>query len=476
MLTWVLVAWAGSLEKLPEVLAEASYGILVAVMLLTGRLVARETRSSVLGFAAMIAVGTTSLMAPCVRWYSAGQPLWAGFGILACLWYCQCWRRSGSWISLALACTSAVLAGWFWTIGHLAGPVATVYLWADGRCRSRRLAMAPLLASGLAVGLTLALAGSALRTATVSAAPNQSPATLLGEGLFHTAQAIPENLILANLGLRARTTRTQGVVFCLLLLGAWLITRWRQRRVGAPNPLECTGAALGLGSYIVEWSFRGYLDYDLLRTLNMGFIVPWYDAIPQIGAVLFVAGWCWGPMARGPSPPPPGKIPRVTRFEAMSLVFLIVLLIQLNWPRADVLWRKSAPPLLEVEQAQFPIVSLQSMRATTILLDQAAWQRRHLRRLDQAQQVVSRMGLSDEDVRAAFGRLDMPELPAVYEANGLLYYPSSGRKADVSLVRRALAPYLFQEKPPRPTWIPPSAAWPPPETPEKQRADMYGFE
>src|SRR5207237_3687561 len=43
LVTWGLVAWAGSLERLPEVLAVASYAIVVAVMLLTGRLVARET-------------------------------------------------------------------------------------------------------------------------------------------------------------------------------------------------------------------------------------------------------------------------------------------------------------------------------------------------------------------------------------------------------------------------------------------------
>ena len=49
VLTWFLVAWSGTLVKLPEVLAEAAYAILVAVMLLTGRLVARETGRASLG-------------------------------------------------------------------------------------------------------------------------------------------------------------------------------------------------------------------------------------------------------------------------------------------------------------------------------------------------------------------------------------------------------------------------------------------
>src|SRR4051812_28288730 len=39
LVTWGMVASAGRLSRLPDVLATASYGILVAVMLMTGRLV-----------------------------------------------------------------------------------------------------------------------------------------------------------------------------------------------------------------------------------------------------------------------------------------------------------------------------------------------------------------------------------------------------------------------------------------------------
>ena len=76
-------------------LAVASYSILIAVMLLTARLVARETGATAVGLAAMALVGTTSVMLTPAIWYSAGQPLWAGFGILATLWYAQSYRRSG---------------------------------------------------------------------------------------------------------------------------------------------------------------------------------------------------------------------------------------------------------------------------------------------------------------------------------------------------------------------------------------------
>src|SRR5207248_3662807 len=95
LVTWGLVARAGNLERLPEVLAVASYSILVAAMLMTGRLVARETGQTGLGLAASAMVGTTSLMLTPATWYSASQPLWAGLGILATLWYVQSYRRAG---------------------------------------------------------------------------------------------------------------------------------------------------------------------------------------------------------------------------------------------------------------------------------------------------------------------------------------------------------------------------------------------
>src|SRR5277367_2412718 len=62
IVTWAVVAGSGNLERLPAVLAIASYSILVAVMLLTGRLVARETGRTMLGLGSMVLVGTTSLM------------------------------------------------------------------------------------------------------------------------------------------------------------------------------------------------------------------------------------------------------------------------------------------------------------------------------------------------------------------------------------------------------------------------------
>jgi hypothetical protein len=206
---------------------------------------------------------------------------------------------------------------------------------------------------------------------------------------------------------------------------------------------------------------RGYMPFRYLRTINLGMIVPWYDTVPQIGAVLFAAGWLAGPRVRGGRPALLGPMAPLSRLGAIVVVGLLAILTVLNGPRVDLLWRSWVPPLLPAEQKIFPIISMQSLRANSLLLDRAEWQRRHLRRLDQAQEVAARLGIGRDGIRAAFGRLDMPELPDVYDAAGLLDLPDRGRLVDPEPIRRALSPYLFKEKEPRPAWLPPGEPWPP---------------
>ena len=197
-----------------------------------------------------------------------------------------------------------MIAGWFWTIGHLAGPVTAIYLWRDGRRPCRFAAAVPVGATLLAVLLSIALGAGKIDSTVSFHGRTTREAARPRAGLLHTAQAIPENLVFANLGLRVRTTQTQGMVLTLSMIGFWLAKRLRQGGIAALNPLECAGLALVLGSYFGEWTVRGYFDYYLLRTLSLGFIVPWYDTIPQIGAVLFVAGWIKGPREPDQRAPP----------------------------------------------------------------------------------------------------------------------------------------------------------------------------
>jgi hypothetical protein len=490
LLTWGLVAAAGSLGRLPEVLAVASYAIVVAVMLMTGRLVARETGQTGLGLAATVLMGTTSLMISPAMWYSAGQPLWAGFGILATLWYAQSYRRSGRWPALLLAGLSAGLAGGFWAAGHLAGPVAAVYLWTDGRRRCRRAAAVPLVAMVLATVLSLALATRPMDSKVSFHGRTIREAVDPLQGILSTAQAIPENLVFGNLGLAVETAPIQGLVLTLSLILLWASRRldWRSRltpggaaqstpetpRFSLPscafNPLECAGAALVLGSYLLEWTFRGYLEYHNLRTLNLRAIVPWYDAIPQIGAVLFAVGWWSGP--RRPNEPPSRRAKSAfpTRRGALGLLVLSLALIILNRPRVDALVQQSVPSLLPSERQRFLIPRLRTMRANALLRTQADWQRAYLRRLDRGEDMARRRGIGRDAIRAAFGHLWVPGAIGgypplgqyeLYDVAGLLDIPQRGRALDPAAVRAAMAPFLNPEKEPRPDWIAPYEAWPP---------------
>ena len=473
VLTCALVKAAGSLERLPVVLAVASYSILIAVMLMAGRLVARETGQAAIGLAAMALVGTTSVMLTPAIWYSAGQPLWAGLGILATLWYAQSYRRTGKRVTLLLAGVCAVIAGWFWTIGHAAGPAAAVYLWQDGRRRSRLAAIVPLLATTLSVMIALGLGGRRIDGTISFHGRDVRTAVSPVQGLLHTCQAIPENLIFANLGLTVQTTASQGVLLTAALFLAWTSRLWlgRRKEDGARlfGPLESAGAALVIAAYAVEWTFRGYLDYQFLRTINLRFIVPWYDSIPQIGTGLFLAGWWNSRQGKAGDRDLPARAKPPTQLACLGVSLLVIVLIGLNRPRVEALVRANVPPLTPSELERFAIPRLQTMRANVLLLDRAEWQRRFLRRLDRAELVAKRMGWGKDAIRAAFGHrfipgavgLVRPDLYDQYDAVAILDLSDRGRAVDPSSVRTALAALFAQEPEPRPGWIAPGEKWPP---------------
>ncbi|MDG3006721.1 hypothetical protein [Paludisphaera mucosa] len=463
VLTWFLAACAGSLERVPDVLAVASYAILAATMMLMGRLTARETGREDVGAAAAVATGTTSLMLAPATWYAAGQPLWASFAALAALWYAQSWRRSQARPALALCAASTACAGWFWTIGHLAGPSAALYLWLDGRRSCRRAAAVPIAATVFAVGLSLILGAGKVDSRVSFHGRTAAEAAQPVEGFFHTMQAIPESLVLGNLGLAAETTAGQGTVLTLGLFAAWALGRLRQGGLGAFNPIEIAGAAFLGGSYLVEWTVRGYLDYKYLRTINVDMIVPWYHVAPQVGAVLFVVGWWSGPRTpesrRLPMLPPAG----LTRGASLGVLAFAAVLVALNRPRVEDLWINSAPAMAPSEARRFPIPELQRMRAGAMMLEQAEHQRGHLRRFDLAEKAAKSMGIGLDAVHAAFGRVDAPLLPDAYDAAELLDLPAKGRPTDPARVRQALGPYLILTPPPRPAWYEPTDPWPPPK-------------
>jgi hypothetical protein len=402
----------------------------------------------------------------------------------------QGWRRGGGAWRLVAGALAAWLAGAFWTIGHAAGPVGAVYLWADGRPRRRAAAAVPLFASVLAVVLALVLGGRQINAKISFHGRTSTQAVDPLMGISHTLQAIPENLVLGNLGLVAEATVLQDVALCLALavvwagthtrrtaasdarfpiifsvyviasLGALLVIIARTKSLTAAHlvlppvffvlglivmsdrgsPLERAGAALVLLAYVGEWSFRGYLPFSSLRG-----IVPWYDSIPQIGAVLFLAGWL-----AGARPPLPVRSPGpVTSKGAFGILLFELAMVLVHQPRVDGLFTERVPKMTAEKAKVFVTSDLQKARARDLAELMARRQRRHLARLDRAQAVARRLGIGREGIRLAFGRVDLPELPEVYDATPMLDLPWKGKENDPAVIRHALSEFFAME--PEPT-------------------------
>lgn len=442
LLTWALVALAGRLANLQVVLAGAAYGILAAVMLLLGHLAARETGRAAAGLAAMAAVGATSLMVSSGTWYSASQTLWAGFGVLVMLWYLQGWRRAGGAWRLVLAGLATWFAAGFWSVGHVAGPVGSVYLWADGRPRCRKAAWLPLTATLLGIAIAMALGGKRINATISFGGRTTLEATKPVQGVYHTLQAIPENLVFANLGLVAETTVVQGAVLTLALLAIWALSL-RQR--GRPAALECAGATMLLLSFLVEWSVRGYLPFTSLRGL-----VPWYDAIPDIGFVLFLAGW-WGGSVR---PVPVRRAAPASRAAVLAILLFELAFLALHEPRVEAYFQTKVPGMTREEKLALPIPSLQHMRAVALAQEKAKWQHRYWMRLDQAESIARSRGIGREAIHQTFGRLVAPEIADVYDAADMLALPWQGTETNPARVAAALGQYVIADPDPTPpNWI-----------------------
>jgi hypothetical protein len=382
---------AGSLEALPGVLGWASFGTLVLAILLTGHLVARETSRPDRGLIAMAAVGFSSVLGPAVLWYSASQALACGTVILAMLAALERWRARGGHWPLVLGLLLATAAPLFWTAGFIAGLVGAAYLLADGRLRFRRAAVLPLALSVLSwfmvrvvltrfSGVTIGVGEARLIWNNVRPGP----------GVLHAAQAFCE-LLVKNAGLDTTTTGPQAVVILSIMAALWLWSRRRfdpnhARRWPRINPLEAAGAVLIAASLGLIYSVRGTLaSFDEMRTQG------WYDAIAELGTVLFVFGWRAGPIES----PPPRALEYPGRRELLESVLAGAVILVLQVPRVErVIFRyegMGAP-----SGPDSPIHPL--VRTEVDLARQARDQRHVLALLDRLERRVREEGLSRAEI------------------------------------------------------------------------------
>jgi hypothetical protein len=415
--THLLTRLAGSLEALPTVLSWASYATLVLSMALTGHLVAWETGRPALGLVAMAAVGFSSVMGPALLWYAAGQALASGTMILAMLAALQAWRVRGSWWLLAAAAMAAMAAPLLWTAGYAGGLVGAAYLWADRRRVCRRAAALPLCVS---IATLVGSRGVVSRLFALPANGHPEPlrvAMEVGPALAHSAQAVCEALVINNLGLDTATTATQAFVIGLVLAAIWAWSRHRREHNGSRllpriNPLESAGAVLVATSFGMIFAVRGTeASFDGLRALG------WYDAIPQLGAVLFVSGWWAGHIKS----PPPESIGPPHRSELIVFVVVAAAMLVLQTPRVNRV-------IFQYDGLSAPYGRHHPPLTTSDFVERARIQRQAFAALDRIEHAVRTRRIGPAEIRQEVNRVMDSEMAKGLDgmrADDLLDIPDS---------------------------------------------------
>ena len=225
--------------------------------------------------------------------------------------------------------------------------------------------------------------------------------------MTHSAQAICEALIFNNLGLDAPTTASQAFVIGFVLAAIWVWTRRRldpSGRCGLPriNPLEAAGAVLVAASFGMIFAVRGTEStFDGLRALG------WYNAIPELGAVLFVAGWWSGPVE---SPPPRAIVPP-GRLELLVFALFAAAMLVLQAPRVDRV-------IFQYDGLSAQYGPNRSTARPPNFAEQARDQRRALAELDRLEQTARKSGVGRAKIRPDADRVTVPGMPTGFAGVG----------------------------------------------------------
>jgi hypothetical protein len=440
--TYLVVALAGKLSALPVALGIASYVGLAVAMALVGLFVFRESGRVAVAIMSMGCAGISTVIEPSVIWFSAGQAIWAGTGVLCALIAVQGWLKWGGLIRLLLAIVCIVAAPGLGTGGLVAGPAVAAYLWAHHQSRWRRAAWISL-ASSAATGLLLFFLVRG-QIASSQAIGNElygvaGPRPV--QALVSTAQALSEFLVFADLGVDVSTSAFQGVILTLNLLVLWVWSRGGLCRLSA---LEAAGGVTVLLSYLMVYTFRGNLSFNSLRP------VTWYHAIPQTGWALFLSGWYLKL-----SPLPEASVPcSFTVRKALTVVGLTLLVCATQMVRAQRFLRDSVPPLAPSESRAFLHPRAARLRAQFFLAEKSRRQREFLARLEVAEELAKSNGLGQQSIRNSLGRIGIPGIPdqvKEYDAVNLLALPAEGPEIPPGNLRRRLALLLEpipEQKPP----------------------------
>ncbi len=196
----------------------------------------------------------------------------------------------------------------------------------------------------------------------------------------------------------------------------------------------------------MEYTLRGNVQYSRLRS------ALWYHAIPQVGAMLFLAGW-WAALRAD-------EFGRFTRGQAAGILSFIVVFYAVHAPREQLQIIASAPPFAPNEAAAFPTSELRLSRALYYKDELHQRQIRALARLDRLDRILARAGASPELLRDALGRVLIPgndEKQRSTDAFTLLVRrPRNDSQRDALSAHRSEIMDLLQPEPePVPFWLDP---------------------
>ncbi len=442
--TYAAMTLAGRLQGLPTVLAVASYLSLVAAMVSLGYLVVRDTRQPVAALGAMAALGISTVSNITVIWYSATQTLWAGAACVVTVALARGWGTKGGAVRLAAVALGAAAAPAIWSGGLAAGPAAIAYLLVSKTPRRRWPAL--LLLAGITMAGALLITASPRRHLRITANfweqhPDLWPRPV--QAVLHTAQALVEACFFANLGVDATTTPWQAIA---LLVALAAVHSWSRGGPGRISPLEAAGATIAVACCLMEYTSRGDTPYSNLRP------AVWYHAIPQVGAVLFLAGWWAALRADG--------FGRFTRGQVTGVLSFVVVFSAIHAPRAQLQIITLAPPFAPNEAAAFPTSELRLTRALYYKDEVHRRQVRALARLDRVDRILARAGASPELLRDVFGRVLIPGIAE--KQYGIDAFTLLVRRPGNDSLRDALSPArseimdLLQPEPePVPFWLDP---------------------
>jgi hypothetical protein len=278
---WLARAGFGTLEQW---MAAATFTLFLGCSALLFAFARQEYQSEAMGLLAVSFFAMTTTYREVIQWYSASQWLFSLSMVLLALWTAQglvIRPTAGRLALLGLVCFAAPLT---YSIGGLAGPMASFYLMSRGDALNRhRLATLVLPSLATLAGLTLvaALLAEKLASAEYREGFGRGPEEFAPiVALAYCARLVVDVLVLRNCGLDVMLgERLVIAVFPIIPVAVTLSLRNCPRTWSLWPYL-----ALVAGSYAVTMPFRTWAGYLSAAQWSR------YHLMAQAGAALFFAG------------------------------------------------------------------------------------------------------------------------------------------------------------------------------------------